>query len=119
MAAWDSGQAVKPACSCSRMTFLVSGGCSASSSSQSATQRIMLAGLPHRVRLSRSGWRSSTYCMASMPPQELPNRCSQPGQAEGRADLGDLLDEALDGPQGQIVRAFGPAAAQLVVEDDL
>ena len=43
----------------------------------------------------------------------------QPVQAEGGADLGDLLDEALDGPQGQIVGAFGPAAAQLVVEDDL
>ena len=43
----------------------------------------------------------------------------QPGQVEGGTDLGEFLDEALDGPQGEIVGAFGPAAAQLVVENDL
>ncbi len=91
---------------------------SASSSSQSLTQRIMLAGLPHRVRLSSSGRRSSTYCMASMPPQELPNRCSRSRPSAPRT-LGHLLDEAIDGPQGEVVGTFGPAAAQLVVEDDL
>ncbi len=40
-------------------------------------------------------------------------------QAQGGADLGDFLDEAIDGPQGEVVGTFGPAAAQLVVEDDL
>ena len=40
-------------------------------------------------------------------------------QAEGGADLGEFGDEAIDGPQGGIVGAFGSAAAQLVVEDDL
>lgn len=77
MAAWYSGHAVNPACSCSRMTLRTSSGWAASSSSQSATHRIMLAGLPHKIRLTSSGRRSSTYCMASMPPQELPNRCSR------------------------------------------
>ena len=38
---------------------------------------------------------------------------------QGRTDQGHLLDETLDGPQGEIVGAFGAAAAQLVVEDDL
>ena len=40
-------------------------------------------------------------------------------QLERGADGGQFLDEAIDGPQGEIVGAFGPAAAQLVVEDDL
>jgi hypothetical protein len=40
-------------------------------------------------------------------------------QAQGGADLGELGDEAIDGPQGDVVGAFGAAAAQLVVEDDL
>ena len=43
----------------------------------------------------------------------------QPGQAEGGTDLGHFLDEAIDGPQGEIVGASGSTAAQLVVEDDL
>jgi hypothetical protein len=43
----------------------------------------------------------------------------QSGQAEGGADLGQFLNEPLDGPQRGVVRAFGPPAAQLVVEDDL
>ena len=40
-------------------------------------------------------------------------------QVERGADGGQFRDEAIDGPQGEIVGAFGPAAAQLVVEDDL
>src|SRR5690242_21016946 len=87
MAAWYSGHPVKPAASCSRMTRLVSSVSSANSSVQSATQRIMLAGLPHRIRLSRSGRRSRTYCMASMPPQELVAHGAVPDLAAGHVDV--------------------------------
>src|SRR6202042_3964897 len=40
-------------------------------------------------------------------------------QAESRADLGQFLDKAIDGPQRDIVRPVGVAAAELVVEDHL
>ena len=56
--------------------------------------------------------------MASMPPQELPNRCRSV-QAERGAHLRQLLDEPVDCPQRDVVRAVGVPAAELVVEDDL
>ena len=37
---------------------------------------------------------------------------------QGGSDLGELLDEATDGPQAQVIGTIGTAAAQLVVEDD-
>ena len=37
---------------------------------------------------------------------------------QGGSDLGEFLDEAIHGPQAQVIGAIGTAAAQLVVEDD-
>ena len=42
----------------------------------------------------------------------------QPLQAERRPYLSDLLDEALHGPQAEVVGTVRLPAAQLVVEDD-
>src|ERR1700733_13499778 len=89
MAAWYSGQAVKPACSCSRMTFLVSGG---------------------------PGVQDVLHGQHAAPGTA---EQVQSFQVERGADDGQFLDEAIDGPQGEIVGAFGAAAAELVVEDDL
>ena len=56
--------------------------------------------------------------MASMPPHELPNRCRSV-EAERGPHLGELLDETVDCPQRDVVRAVGVAAAKLVVENYL
>jgi hypothetical protein len=39
-------------------------------------------------------------------------------KTEGRTDLGELLDEPVHVPQGEVVRAIRAPAAELVVEDD-
>jgi hypothetical protein len=41
----------------------------------------------------------------------------QPVQAELFAHRDELVDEPAEGPQRLVVRTFGPAGAQLVVED--
>src|ERR1700748_3554184 len=116
MAAWYSGQLVKPAASCSRMTRLVSSVSSASSSVQSLTQRIMLAGLPHRIRLSSSGRRSRTYCMASMRPHELPNRCRRSRSRAERTWASSTTNRSTFHKERSPGRSERPQP--LVVEDD-
>ena len=39
-------------------------------------------------------------------------------EIEGRTDLGELLNEPVHVPQGEVVRAIRAPAAELVVEDD-
>ena len=106
-----------PFASCSSRTPCVSSGSSRRRRPVSASHSGMLAGEEERTRLARPAGCVSAYSIASIPPQDEPNRWMRSRPRASRIAW-TSADEQLDRPEVGGLLDPGAAAADLVVEDD-